>query len=311
MTPQDYYRLQSPITDPGAYAFIMDALPDDIEELCRVVRGIYIHFRDEKVSPGRMWEVELRHVASILEQALALNDRSLIEEREPKHRVVGCCRDAALILCSMLRHKGIPARLRMGFAPYYLETTADGQVFSSDHVITEYWDGQQWRLVDTEKFDGLDFDIHHIPRDRFLVGGNVWQLCRRGAANPDNFGHGPGDSFTGWWAVREGLLRDLAALNKVEVLLWDAWGWLDDFQFEQGEEETILLDRLAELTQGDDSAFDTIQTLYANDARLRAPPTLMCYSPFVEPYIINWHEPCRRPRHSQTARARVSCCARS
>ena len=33
-----------------------------------------------------------------------------------------------------------------------------------------------------------DFDPLDVPRDRFIVGGKAWQLCRCGQADPDAFG---------------------------------------------------------------------------------------------------------------------------
>ncbi|MEV5986507.1 transglutaminase-like domain-containing protein [Streptomyces sp. NPDC052051] len=74
---------------------------------------------------------------------------------------VGVCRDFALLHCSFLRHVGVPARLRSGFADY---VGSDG--FHGDHVVTEYWDAERgWLLADPQMADpmvvdtfGIDFD---------------------------------------------------------------------------------------------------------------------------------------------------------
>ena len=67
----------------------------------------------------------------------------------------------------------------------------------------------------------LDFDPLDVPHNRFITGGHAWQMFPQDGANPDDFGimdmHGP-------WFIRGDLLRDFAALNKVELLPWDSWG---------------------------------------------------------------------------------------
>ena len=57
--------------------------------------------------------------------------------------------------------------------------------------------------------------------DRFLTGGQAWQMCRSGGANPDDFGI---FDMRGPWFMQGDLVRDFLALNKVEILPWDPWG---------------------------------------------------------------------------------------
>ena len=80
-------------------------------------------------------DAETRYIDDILRIVIARNDAPLSRRREPGERFVGICRDFALLHCSFLRHVGIPARIRSGFADYFGE---DG--FHFDHVVTEYWD---------------------------------------------------------------------------------------------------------------------------------------------------------------------------
>jgi hypothetical protein len=64
----------------------------------------------------------------------------------------------------------------------------------------------------------INFDVLDVPRDQFIVGGKAWQMCRSGEQNPAKFGifdmHGLG-------FVRGNLVRDVASLNKMELLPWD------------------------------------------------------------------------------------------
>jgi hypothetical protein len=97
--------------------------------------------------------------------ALVLRDdaRPLTARRSPAKRTVGTCRDFALVLCGLLRSKGISARLRCGFAKYF----GDGWVNAvRDHYAinnreTSDWDNwrdapQSKRIVTKEDCAVLD-----------------------------------------------------------------------------------------------------------------------------------------------------------
>jgi len=68
---------------------------------------------------------------------------------------------------------------------------------------------------------GISFDPLDVPRDQFLTAGVAWQMCRTGQDNPDHFGI---FNMRGLWFVRGNLVRDLLALNTIEILPWDVWG---------------------------------------------------------------------------------------
>lgn len=280
------YRTQSEMSDPGAYAYLFDALPDDLTSLCKAVQGIYQHYMTPKAAalpPERRREVDTRRLDLILKRIIELDPRPLYEGRPTEQRFVGCCRDASLLLCAMLRHKGTPARCRSGFARYI---RSDQPGFKPDHVIVEYHDGTRWKLVDAEQSEKLiaenaiTFDVQDIPRDQFIVGGLAWQMCRKGEDAYENYGSEPSDTFwRGEWAIRSRMVGDFAMLNKVEYLLWDGWG-LNEWMESVGTEDMALLDRAAALTASahDDSLLDDIQALYQNP-RFHAPRTFSSWSP--------------------------------
>jgi len=153
----------------------------------------------------------------------------------------------------MARHKGIPSRARVGFARYFF----DGWLI--DHEIAEVWDGsaERWRLVEPEiddghadPVDGASFDALDVPPDRFLTAPRAWQLARSGAVDPERFVVNPGleiPATRGLSQLRRNLVRDLAALNKSEMLLWEDWGVLDSHTA-PGPGELPVLDELATLT---------------------------------------------------------------
>jgi hypothetical protein len=65
----------------------------------------------------------------------------------------------------------------------------------------------------------VDHDVLN-PRDRFLIGADVWALCRTGRSDPAKFGTVNGN-LRGPWFIAANLVHDIAALLKLEMLLWD------------------------------------------------------------------------------------------
>jgi hypothetical protein len=78
----------------------------------------------------------------------------------------------------------------------------------------------------------------------------------------------------GLWFVAGNLLRDLAALNELEMLPWDVWGAMPGPDAPIGGDRLELFDRLAALTRTPDRSFTELRRLYEDDERLRVPPTV-------------------------------------
>jgi hypothetical protein len=176
----------------------------------------------------------------------------------------------------MLRQHGIPARARCGFGAYF----EAGQYI--DHWVCEYWNAVQnrWIMVDAQMDElqsrvlRLPFDPLDVPRDQFIVGGLAWQMCRKGEADPQTFGI---MDMHGLWFVRGDFVRDVASLNKVELLPWDSWGLCESPDEMVSEDDLHLLDHLAELTSGDVPDFEQVRVLYQEDGRLTVPATIHSY----------------------------------
>ena len=276
-----YYTQQSLMSNPGRYADAFDDLPATVADLVRVVQGVTMHvFWSEryglKLSPERQAEVQLRTLEKRLARTLELDPRPLAEARPPEQRLVGNCRDFSLLLVALLRHQGIPARARCGFGAYFLPNHFE------DHWVAEYWNAaqQRWVLVDAQ-LDALQCEALHIafdpldtPRDQFIVGGQAWRMCRSGQANPDHFGI---FDMHGLWFVRGDFVRDVAALNKMELLPWDDWGLINGDDAALTDYDWALLDRLADLTCGDAPELDTIRHLYATEPGLRVGDEIQSY----------------------------------
>jgi hypothetical protein len=276
-----YYAEPGPMTAPGPYASLLDALPGELPALVKSLQGVMLHrFWAESygvsLTDERKAEVNLRRVDRQLARIVELDDRPLTEARSHQRKLVGNCRDFAVLLAAVLRHRGVPARARCGFGTYFTPGRYE------DHWVCEVWDAAQsrWVLVDAQLDERMidvlkpDFDPLDTPRDRFIVGGKAWQLCRSGAADPDDFGI---FDMHGIEFVRGDLLRDFLAFNRIEILPWDGgWGYMVALEPEQVAPVYALMDRVAELVRAADaSASDddwaAIRTLYEQDAGFHPP----------------------------------------
>jgi hypothetical protein len=179
----------------------------------------------------------------------------------------------------MLRHQGVPARARCGFGAYFLPGKYE------DHWVCEYWNAaeERWQLVDAQldvrqcAILGINFDTCDVPRDRFFVAGKAWQMCHAGQADPEAFGLTAVNEHGLWW-VRQNLVRDLAALNKVEMLPWDNWGLAEGMDNSLPPDQELLLDRVATLTQAEDAVLD-LRAAYEGDDLVRVPSAVRSNGP--------------------------------
>jgi hypothetical protein len=76
------------------------------------------------------------------------------------------------------------------------------------------------------------------------------------------------------WFIAGNVLRDLASLNRMEMLPWDVWGTMDMNDEALTGEKKALIDRVAALTLGGDDAFADVRAIYESDERLRVPPVV-------------------------------------
>ncbi|NTW45158.1 MAG: transglutaminase domain-containing protein [Anaerolineaceae bacterium] len=222
-----------------------------------------------------MVELQLRTIERRLERSLILDSRPVIDNRPIDKKLLGKCRDHSLLLVSMLRHLGVPARARCGFGAYFMPNHFE------DHWVVEYWNQtqNQWVLVDAQLDElqcgilKINFDPLDVPRDQFIVGGKAWRMCRSGEQDPNKFGI---FDMNGLGFVRGNLVRDIASLNKFEMLPWDCWGIILNEQLDRSE-DLILLDEIADLTENDVPAFAQVQELYRQDSRLRLDSPCLSY----------------------------------
>jgi hypothetical protein len=276
----DFYAQPAAMTGAGRHAQAIAKLPDDVGALAEIIQGLAIHlYMAEaygfRVPEGRKAEAHIRHADKILARILALDDRPLTAARPPEKRVVGVCHHFALLMTAMLRAKGIPARYRCGFGAFF------NPPFFEDHVLCEYWNADEARWIQVDpQLDAVwrgalkfTFDPLDVPRDQFLLSTDAWALCRTGKADPARFGIFVGD-LRGLWFIAASLVRDIAALNKTELLPWDCWGIMPHPGQELDAGQLAFFDRLAAIAAQPDASHQELRALYEKDERVRVPKTV-------------------------------------
>ena len=263
-----FYAQPGLMTSTGDLSQLLDNLPTDLPALCRVVQGLLVHpltteLYSIDLTSTQKKEVNIRPVSEMLRQIQRLDTRPLAEARPANERLVGNCRDHAVLFATLLRHQGRAARVHPGFAAYL-----DDEMIS-DHWIVEVWDAEQqrWMWVDPQIDDvlrkhlNITFDPCDIPAGQFYTAANAWALCRAGKARSGKFGFNR--KAHGWHFMRGSLLRSLAALNKVELLPWDNWWELGTKEETQvTAEERKFFDRIAAAVNGQDATFEDLRVLY-------------------------------------------------
>ncbi len=294
----EFYRKQSEISNPGKFTSHFDNLPDSIDALCKVVQNTFSHifwikdkgnygFTPKDIeTKGRnpSKELNLRTIEEKLEAFYSYEDTTLGEPRNQINRVVGNCRDFALLLVSILRHKGFSARVRSGAARYFFPLSMNRY---EDHYICEYWDKNEkrWIIADPQIDDlqkkvlKMEINPLDLPYDQFLGAGRTWIKFRKEDVEPDKFGIGDwrGENF-----VLNKLIMELACLNRVEVLAWESWGICSDVKNIKSMGYQVF-DELAEkiANVNEPEIFQELRNLFEKDPRYKLPED-------YEPWFLNF-----------------------
>jgi hypothetical protein len=238
----------TPMSDPAAHTSIVAELPSGVGALNSIIQGLLVHSDWLTVYglDNADYRTDSRNTLPVAERLADIFEKDaqhLQIPRPPGKRAVGTCRDFALMLCSFLRSKDIPSRVRCGFAAYFNNHW-------EDHWVCEYWDkrGQQWLLSDPQIDEVLkdrcriEFDPKDVPRQSFVMAGQAWLDCRGAKSDPDHFGHG---EVKGSWFIKINVLLDHYVLNGHETSAWDGWRATPSSKRVIDKGEVALLDDLA------------------------------------------------------------------
>lgn len=312
---REYYNKPGAITDLTDFADFTQWLDTDPRLIFQVTQGIILHDMwaqryGVSLQKSQMCKCNTPYMKDILAKALELDAKSLVIPRALEKRVIGCCRDFATLFCAFLRSQNIPARSRCGFAVYLAPES-----FYEDHWVCEYWRDGRWVMVDpqvdpfqqstfqdwatkqatigdTYKDILMNLDPLQIREGvDFLLAGEAWQMCRSGKVDFLKFGISADpstyrlDSLHGLWFVRGNLLRDFAALNKVEMepfldriergTGWDEWRFISAKDEDLSKSDWQLLDHIAELSMNPDQHLYEIREVYLREKDLQVPESML------------------------------------
>ncbi len=262
----EFYSGYSSYTDPGKYESMYKNLPDSLTDLCRLIKSQLIHpivdlpkYRDF-IPPERSYE-DLKYptVQTILAGLKSYNQGGLIFERKPDERLVVSCRYHAILLASILKHRGIPTRVRYGFASYIYPG------HNIYHVVCEVWNKKEnrWILVDPDR------QIIDLTSQQFEFAGDVWLKYRQGKLNPETYG------VPNWWGahpILDALCHDLASALGNEHIYFDRPPISADTTMivkNMNSDRLALMDNISKLMKNIDDNFDELKELYNANKELQ------------------------------------------
>jgi len=241
-------------------------LPRSKERLCVLIKCQLIHpfdlakFERELGREWRFEDLDFADARSMLDGLIERGAAELSFTRSPSERLVVACWHHAALLASMLRHQGIPVRMRAGFARYIGRDSG----LHVGHVICEVWDGQRgrWCLVDPDR-EKVDFS-----RREFEFASEAWKSLRSGA---DISGYRSAH-YEGVAAIVHLLALDARSVLCVELPYWydpeivqassDGLGALDT-------EQLSLLDRVASCLSDVDASLRELEAIRSSGELLK------------------------------------------
>lgn len=277
----DYYRTHSEWTNPGEHKTMFRGIPDDISSIVKSVQGCLIHgglvwLYDLKPSEAQGMGFNIRRTDELLRRIAAFDESPLSVPRPKEKRLLVNCRQFSVLTCSILRHKGVPARVRTGYALYTW-----GRGMHENHWICECWSSQdrRWIRIDAQidtkqkALMRIDFNTLDMPEGRFISAGEGWRRYSDGTVKLDAFGLGGRDGWNalGWDMVMPNVTTDLMALNKTELLPWDVnphWRKTKQ-QMSTADMETI--EKAALLSRQVDASWAEMRRFYQKHPALRMP----------------------------------------
>jgi len=229
----DFYRQYSSFTDPGEYEYLYNDLPDSLPELCDLIRSQFVHPYAHLPRVRNQFPEERRDdesakypsVKSILEGLVSYNIAGIMQDRKIEDRLILGCRHNAILLASILKYRGIPARVRTGHVTYLRPG------FHSSHTICEVWNesDRRWMLVDPSTAM-VDFS-----RDKFDFSNELWLKMQNGEIDPKQYGF-PG-RYSGLVSIVGKISPDLASILGTEHPI-NQYAPMLDYVFENNDQLT-------------------------------------------------------------------------
>lgn len=280
----DHFKEYSMFTYPGLYEEYLKTLPHDIKELGLLLRKNFIH-RTTLAEGNKGTNADLKYgdmtkipwwrqaeddnlvtTTAMLAELFRRDSNGFSMEKKEKDKLVLTCRHIAVCMASILKAKGIPTRVRSGFADYF-EIWKDAW----DHWIVQYWheEKNKWITIDVDaSLHKTGFDMYDIPDGKFNFSADVWLAVRQGKKNAKHFRNA--GSFDGLLAISWELFYDFHCLmnNEISYLHHPEMTMLQVFN-KLPEEKLKEIDNLAMLMQHPDNNFDELKNIWETNKEYR------------------------------------------
>lgn len=246
------YTKYGRLTDPQENEYLLKELPDDFEQMCKIANLQSVHhtMMSQWKIPRSEWKIAKadHDIKDMLDTLKVKGNGKLSVDRELQDRIFGACTKESIFSTSMLRAKGISARIRVGYftnlysgekaldfwrnVNNYANTTPYDSVQFDDytlymksvnkaieHWVTEYWDqeNQGWRILDIRpeyvQAYGLDVD-YHLPDKYFEFGYEAWNKINNPEFINDTYSEGELDGKS---HTRYQMLMDFYSLLNHDV----------------------------------------------------------------------------------------------
>jgi formylglycine-generating enzyme len=267
----DFYKRYSTFTDPGEYAYLYKNLPDSLPELCYLIKSQFIHpFAElpqykEQIPKERWNEMEkYPTVKSILKGLVTYDPRGFVKDRKPEDRLVLGCRECAIILASVLKHRGIPARVRCGHATYLIPG------FHTSHTVCEVWNEKEKRWMLADPSTGLiDFS-----REKFDFSNDAWLKMQKGEIDPNLYMAPP--NATGLVSIVGKISPDLLSILGIEFTIYQ-YAPILDYALKNNQlsaKQIEILNKISELMKSlDADNLVKLQDIYNNTPEIQITKT--------------------------------------
>jgi len=283
----EHYKSTGSYTYAGLYKDYFRTLPDNIEDLGKLVCSQVIHRATLKEGNtnanadmiyGDMTQIpwyRLRCEDDILLSAIAmtaelfrLDEKGFYRERKTADKIIVTCRYVSVLMSAILKAKGIPCRSRAGFAPYIDENE------SWDHWINQYWNNKEnrWITFDADGFfeeKTLGFNQFDIPYSRFDWAAASWLDVRRGIVDGEKFIYADGVGTNSLKAIIRAVFYDFHSIMNNEISYKFQPCYVDG-KFEKLTETDFLeIDQLAEYMLEPDKNFEMLSEIWNSNKRFR------------------------------------------
>lgn len=275
----DFYLKTSMYTDLGLYKDFAKDLPNDINELCLLQRRQIIHpfflKENQELSSKmplyyRVFEDDLFPTGISMLSELLRRNKNYNDKREEKDKIHVTCRGQSILLTSILKAKGIPARCRCGFG-YYV-SDIDGS--AGDHWIVEYYNKllDKWILVDPDFHDydiDTNVDSNNITAKDFLLAPKAYLGIRNGSIKETEIYFASSPYVYGLKTAIRYLLYDFNCLMNNEIFFLYLPKFVIKADLDLNEEELKELDVIAELMLRPNDNFKKIKSIWDTNDKFK------------------------------------------